>query len=126
MKNTILQEQITLYEQENKVLNEKLEELRLKEEKLTLEYNSYIKKAKKEAKEIVEKAQTEALELIEEIKQKQTEVKEHEIADLKHKVRKLDVSGDESVTETNFNVGDEVYVKGWQRNGRITKINKDK
>ena len=27
---------------------------------------------------------------------------------------------------TDFKVGDEVFVKGWQRNGKITKINKDK
>ena len=125
-QNTLLQEQITLYEKENKLLNEKLEELKEKENKLTQEYSSYIKKAQKEAKEIVLKAQEEALSLIEEIKQKQSEVKEHEIATLKHKVRSLDVMGDESITETTFNVGDEVYVKGWQRNGRITKINKDK
>ena len=125
-QNTLLQEQITFYEQENKVLIEKVEELKIKENKLTQEYDSYIKRARKEAKEIIEKAQEEALELIEEIKQKQSEIKEHEIANLKHKVRSLDVSGEESVVETTFNIGDEVYVKCWQRNGRITKINKDK
>ena len=125
-QNTLLQEQITFYESENKLLIEKVEELRLKEDKLTLEYNSYINKAKKEAKEIILKAQEEALSLIEEIKDKQAEIKEHEIATLKHKVRSLDVAGEESIVETTYSVGDEVFVKGWQRNGRITKINKDK
>ena len=33
---------------------------------------------------------------------------------------------EESVLTHEFSVGDEVYVKGWQRNGRITKIHKDK
>ena len=125
-QNTLLQEQITFYESENKLLIEKVEELKLKEDKLTLEYNSYINKAKKEAKEIILKAQEEALSLIEEIKDKQAEIKEHEIATLKHKVRSLDVAGEESIVETTYSVGDEVFVKGWQRNGRITKINKDK
>ena len=81
---------------------------------------------KKEAQKIILKAQEEANNLIEEIENKKLEVKEHEIAQLKHKVRSLDVEESIEATIKEFKVGDDVYVKGWQRNGRITKINKDK
>ena len=125
-QNTLLSEQITFYESENQTLVKKLEELKEKENKLEDEYNSYIKKAKQEASKIILKAQEEANTLIEEIENKKIEVKEHEIAELKHKVRSLNVEDSLEITTTEFKVGDEVYVKGWQRNGRITKINKDK
>ena len=124
-QNTMLSEQIAKYEKENLVLSEKVAKLTEKEVKLANEYESFINKAKKEANEILLKAQEEALKLIEEIQNKSNEIKEHEIAELKHKTRSLEVM-EESVLTHEFNVGDEVYVKGWQRNGRITKINKDK
>ena len=125
-QNTRLTEQIAHYEQENIVLNEKIRVLREKELKLEEEYESFIKKAKKEANEILLKAQKEAFELIEEIKTKQDSYKEHELAELKHQARSLEVATDEAVLTHDFKVGEEVYVKGWQRNGKITKISKDK
>ena len=126
-QNTKLNEQITYYENENKALTEKLEILTVKEQKLEAEYEDIIKKAKKEANEIIKKAQEEALAILEDLKNKQSElVKEHELADIKHKIRSLEVNDVETETLFDFKVGDEVYVKGWQRNGKILKINKDK
>ncbi len=125
-QNTLLSEQIEKFEKENQILNEKVKKLTAKEIKLEQEYESFINKAKKEANEIVIKAKEEALALINEIESKNTILKEHELAELKHQARLLEVVDTDTPTIHEFNVGDEVFVKGWQRNGRITKINKDK
>ena len=125
-QNSILSEQIAKYEKENLALNERLAKLQAKELKLEAEYASFINKAKKEANEIIVKAQEDALALISEIEKKHENFKEHELAELKHKARQLEVNDVDTPTITDFKVGDEVFVKGWQRNGKITKINKDK
>lgn len=125
-QNTILSEQIAKYEKENLALNERLAKLQAKELKLETEYASFINKAKKEANEIIVKAQEDALALISEIEKKHENFKEHELAELKHQARQLEVIDVDTPTKTDFKVGDEVFVKGWQRNGKITKINKDK
>ena len=125
-QNTILSEQIAKYEKENLTLNERLAKLQAKELKLEAEYASFINKAKKEANEIIVKAQEDALALISEIEKKHENFKEHELAELKHQARQLEVIDVDTPTITDFKVGDEVFVKGWQRNGKITKINKDK
>lgn len=124
-QNTLLNEQIKHFEEENAVLSKKVNELREKELKLDAEYESFILKAKKEANKILADAQEKAFNLLKEIETKQS-IKEHELAEFKHKVRSLEVQEDEKMIAHEFNVGEEVYVKGWQRNGRITKINKDK
>ena len=125
-QNTILSEQIAKYEKENLALNDRLAKLQAKELKLEAEYASFINKAKKEANEIIVKAQEDALALISEIEKKHENFKEHELAELKHQARQLEVIDVDTPTITDFKVGDEVFVKGWQRNGKITKINKDK
>lgn len=125
-QNTILSEQIAKYEKENLALNDRLAKLQAKELKLEAEYASFINKAKKEANEIIVKAQEDALALINEIEKKHENFKEHELAELKHQARQLEVIDVDTPTITDFKVGDEVFVKGWQRNGKITKINKDK
>ena len=125
-QNSILSEQIAKYEKENLALNERLAKLQAKELKLEAEYASFINKAKKEANEIIVKAQEDALALISEIEKKHENFKEHELAELKHQARQLEVIDVDTPTITDFKVGDEVFVKGWQRNGKITKINKDK
>ena len=125
-QNSILSEQIAKYEKENLALNDRLAKLQAKELKLEAEYASFINKAKKEANEIIVKAQEDALALISEIEKKHENFKEHELAELKHQARQLEVIDVDTPTITDFKVGDEVFVKGWQRNGKITKINKDK
>ena len=125
-QNSILSEQIAKYEKENLALNERLAKLQAKELKLEAEYASFINKAKKEANEIIVKAQEDALALISEIEKKHENFKEHELAELKYQARQLEVIDVDTPTITDFKVGDEVFVKGWQRNGKITKINKDK
>lgn len=124
-QNTKLNDQISYYEKENAILNDKVNELKAKELKLEEEYESFILKAKKEANKILAKAQEKANNLLSEIETKET-MKEHELADLKHKVRSLEIEHDEKMIAHEFAVGETVYVKGWQRNGQITKINKDK
>ena len=121
-----LEETKSEYEKENLALNERLAKLQAKELKLEAEYASFINKAKKEANEIIVKAQEDALALISEIEKKHENFKEHELAELKHQARQLEVIDVDTPTITDFKVGDEVFVKGWQRNGKITKINKDK
>ena len=127
-QNTRLTNEIRQYEQDNLILSEKIRVLKEKEEKLDSEYESFIKRAKKEANEILAKAKEDAMALIEEIETKKSQIdyKEHELADLKHSVRSLEVLDEEISTPHEFTVGEEVYVKPWQRNGKITKINKGK
>ena len=124
-QNTKLNDQINQYEKENQSLTEQINKLKEKELKLDTEYESFINKAKKEANEILAKAKEKATNLIKEIEEKDS-IKEHELAELKHKTRSLEVITDEKMITHEFSVGEEVYVKGWQRNGKITKINKDK
>lgn len=124
-QNTKLNDQITFFEKENAILNEKVKTLKEKELKLESEYEEFILKAKKEANEILALAQEKANALIKEIESKEN-LKEHELAELKHKTRSLEVELDEKMVAHEFSVGEEVYVKGWQRNGKITKINKNK
>jgi hypothetical protein len=63
---------------------------------------------KKEANEIIVKAQEDALALISEIEKKHENFKEHELAELKHQARQLEVIDVDTPTITDFKVGDEV------------------
>ena len=127
-QNTKLSDEIKYYEEENKVLTEKIEKIKQREYELEKEYDSFINKAKKEANKILEKAKEDALELIKTLEDKKNnlEIKEHEVAEFKNLARNLGVKEEESLEAFEIKVGDSVFVKGWQRNGEVVKINKDK
>ena len=129
-----LEEEMTALREKEELLEKKIteqEELvaKLNKEKYDLAKHTskIIDDAKKEAKKIIEKSKEDANQLLDEIKNLSSSAyKEHELADLKHSVRSLEVLDEEISTPHEFSVGEEVYVKPWQRNGRITKINKGK
>ena len=127
-QNTKLSDEIKYYEEENQKLNEKIKEINKKEYELEKEYDSFINKAKKEANKILEKAKEDALKLIKTLEEKKNnlEIKEHELADFKNLARNLGIKDEETLETFEIKVGDSVFVKQWQRNGEVVKINKDK
>ncbi len=120
-KNTALEHKMITY-------NDMLLSLEKERADLAKKTDSIIFKAKQEAKRILSQAQNEAEELLNEInKMKDTSFKEHELADIKHKVRNLKVE-DSMFQEGNYDlkVGDYVYIPSYEKYGTITKIHKDK
>ena len=130
-----LEEEITKLREQEIELAHKIEmydELnhKLSSEKvnLTKQTNKIINDAKNEANKIIIDAKEEASKLINEIKDlSNIEYKEHELADLKYKVKNLNVeSSDMNLFDEDLVVGDYVYIKPYEKNGTITKIKKDK
>lgn len=127
-QNSELQKIIKLQEEKNEELEERLLNVRKKEEKLDLEYQNYSNKAQQEAQRIINKAKEDAEVLIDELNKmkENNDFKEHELAQIKHKIRQLDTKDDITSIDYDFNVGDYVFVKSWGQNGRISRINKEK
>lgn len=106
--------------------DEMVKSLQHEKENLRKDTDKIIKEAKNEAKNLVSKAKEEALDLITEIKNMSSEnFKEHQMAELKHKVRNLDVdTNDEDIFQDELHVGDFVFVKSYEKYGTISKIKK--
>ena len=130
-----LEEEMTNIREKEKALEAKIYEYEemlksVQEEKMQIikQTNKIISDAKKEAKAIVQKSKDDALQLLSEIKTlSDSSYKEHELADLKHKARNLNIKDEEeALFDEELNVGDYVYVKTYDKNGTITKIKKDK
>lgn len=130
-----LEEEMTKLRNKEEVLEHKMVEYNamledLQKQKLSLihETDRIISDAKKEAKNVLTHAKEEASELLEEIKNMSSEsFKEHELADMKHKVRSLAaMETPEPSMEYELQVGDFVYVKSYEKYGTISKIKKDK
>ena len=130
-----LEEEITKLREQEEELTHKIEmydelnrNLSIEKVNLTKQTNKIITDAKNEAKNIIKDAKDEAAKLISEIKDlANVEYKEHELADLKYKVKNLDVdANDLNLFDEELVVGDYVYIKPYEKNGTITKIKKDK
>lgn len=130
-----LEEEMTNIRNKEEVLAHKIEEyndmlLSLQNQKLSLSSKTdrILSDAKKEALTILAKAKDEASGLITEIKNMSSDnFKEHELAKLKHKVRSLDVEESSgSSMDYEFQVGDFVFIKSYEKYGTITRIKKDK
>ena len=107
--------------------NEMLESLQQEKLNLHKDTNKIINQAKTQAKDILNKAREDAQGLITEIKNMSSEsFKEHELADLKHKVNNLNIDDAEVADDYEFQVGDFVHIKSYDKYGTITKIKKDK
>lgn len=131
---TKLEDEIKDYRNKEQALENKiyqydsnLKNLELEKQELIKNTDKIINKANNEAKRILEEAKIEANKLINEIKNLSSEsFKEHELAELKHKVRNLNVETEnEEANLEKFNVGDYVLVIPYQKYGTISKINKD-
>lgn len=130
-----LEEEMTSLREKEEELARKIEEQenlisKLNKEKFDLakQTSKIIDDAKKEARKIIEKSKEDANQLLDEIKNLSSSAyKEHELADLKHKARNINVKDEEeNVFDEELVVGDYVYVKTYDKNGTIIKIKKDK
>lgn len=130
-----LEEEITKLRQQEEELTHKIEmydelnrAISIEKVNLTKQTNKIINDAKNEANNIIKDAKEEASKLISEIKDlANVEYKEHELADLKYKVKNLNVeANDLNLFDEELVVGDYVYIKPYEKNGTITKIKKDK
>ena len=130
-----LEEEITKLRQQEEELAHKIEmydelnrTISIEKVNLTKQTNKIINDAKNEANNIIKDAKEEASKLISEIKDlANVEYKEHELADLKYKVKNLNVeANDLNLFDEELVVGDYVYIKPYEKNGTITKIKKDK
>ncbi len=120
-KEEELQHKIELYEG-------KAKELSFEKLKLSKETDKIILNAKKEAEKIVQESKEEANELISKLSlMASSEYKEHELADLKHRVRNMKVDEKDNVLfDEEITVGDYVFIKSFEKNGTVVKIKKDK
>lgn len=130
-----LEEEMTSLRHKEEELEHKIEtyegminQLKLEKLDLVKKTDKIINDAKKEANNIINDAKEEATSLISEIKVMSSEAfKEHELADLKHKVSNLNVKDTEvEVFDEELNEGDFVYVKPYDKYGTISKIKKNK
>ena len=132
---TNLEEEMTKLRVQQEELEHKIEmydslnhKLSIEKINLTKQTDKIIENARIEAQKIISQSKEEANELISKLKDMEsTEYKEHELAELKHKVKKLNVSNDDNALfDEELSVGDYVFIKPYEKNGTITKIKKDK
>lgn len=130
-----LEDEMNAYKEKEDELQKRLEEAehkvhQLNKEKLNLvkQTDKIISDAKREAENIIEDAKKESSRLIQEIKNMSSEnFKEHELIELKRKSNNLKVNAkEEAIFEEEFNEGDYVYVKSYQKYGSIRTIRKNK
>ncbi len=128
-------------EDELNILRKKEEEIKKKEALIQKELNDtkeerikiqnkadeIISKAKEEANNIIIKTKEDSKKLIDEIKNMSSmDFKEHEMASLKHKVKSLDEIDYDSIEDYEFQIGDYVFIKPYEKYGTINAKRKDK
>ena len=116
-----LQHKIEMYDS----LNQKLS---LEKMNLTKQRDKILEASRAEAQKIIEKTTDEAKEILKELKEKTSgDYKDHELATLKHQIKKLgDKEDSEELFDENLAVGDYVFIKSYEQYGTITKLKKDK
>ena len=137
---TKLEKMVNENELEKERLNELVKENENLKKKLSKELSkldeksiNILKKAEEEASKIVDDAKNEGSKLIEEIQEKQkTNLKLHEMIELKKKLSELDVKPTKKkgkniiTTDEPINLGDDVYIPSYDQYGNVIKIRKDK
>ncbi|MGM9971992.1 MAG: endonuclease MutS2 [Anaeroplasmataceae bacterium] len=109
--------------------NQKIKEVDDLKNSIELERSKIIERATKEANDIILEAKNESLNLLNEIDKIRNDinVKEHEIADIKFVARNLKAKKiEDQVFDEDLKVGDYVYVKSYDKDGRILAIKKGK
>ncbi|MDE5546633.1 MAG: endonuclease MutS2, partial [Anaeroplasmataceae bacterium] len=116
-----LQHKIEMYDS----LNQKLS---LEKMNLTKQRDKILDASRAEAQKIIEQTTEEAKEILKELKEKTSgEYKDHELATLKHQLKKLGTKEDnEELFDETLAVGDYVFIKSYEQYGTITKLKKDK
>ena len=112
-------------------LNKRLEEVNKIKEKTALEKNKILEDASLKADEIIRKSMKDIETLINDLQSmKLREVKQHEIADVKHQIKELKESTNIEVevipTNVEIKVGDRVFIESYQASGEVIKINKNR
>ena len=109
------------------LMNKELEDAKAERIRLQNKADAIISKAKEEANNIISKTKEDSKKLIEEIKNMSSiEFKEHEMASLKHKVKSLEEIDVENLDDYEFQVGDYVFIKSYEKYGTISAKRKDK
>lgn len=130
-----LEDKILAVQDQEEELKHKLEmndrvyqELSYEKLKLSKQHDQILEKAKAEAAELIHKAKIEAESLLDQLKKMEhQEYKDHQLAEIKHKLKELNADIDTgNLFEDELSVGDYVFIKPYQQNGTITKIKKDK
>ncbi len=92
-----------------------------------LKQKEMIKTAKKQAEDILIKAKEDAKELINKLDElKNKEIKEHQIASLKHEASNLKINKDKKKNIESFEVGESVLIDEYDRIGIIKSIKNNK
>lgn len=124
------EEKIILLEKRIESIKETEAKIKVKEEKinkeltlLELEKEKVFLNAEKEVKRQVDKITLQANEILKKLEQSP---KEHVIAEVKGELAKLGIKRDVKEVNEKLKIGDFVYIKTYQQNGKIININKDR
>ncbi len=112
-------------------LSKKLEEVNKIKERTAIEKNKVLEEASIQADEIIKNAMKQIDSLMEELQEmKNRDIKHHEIATLKHKVKELKDSTNIKMevipNNTEIKVGDRVFIESYNTSGEVIKINKNR
>ena len=129
-QSNLLDKKIKEVEEEKILLNDKILEKEQEIQKLLNDKNKIINDANKEKEKIIQNSMDEINNLIDELKNlKNSNIKGHEIADIKHRINQLNKDNlEEDVYNENLKleVGAYVYIKSYKTYGTVNKILKDK
>lgn len=124
-----LSNKLTVIDEEKKELDLLIQNKHNEISKTIKERNKIIDDANKEKDKIINKAKKELEDLVYEIESLRLKsIKPHELSDVKHKIRTLDVIDTELIEEDineNYEVGMNVFVKGYNTYGTISKVLKN-
>ena len=112
-------------------LNKKLEEVNRLKEKTIIEKNKMLEEASLKADELIKNSMKNIDSLMEELSQmKNRDIKQHEIATVKHQIKELKESSNYTseviITNQEIKVGDRVFIESYNTSGEVIKINKNR
>ena len=115
-----LSHKIALYDS----LNQKLSTEKMS---LSKQRDKIIEAAHQEAKKIVKDTTEEAQGILQELKEKAAgEYKDHELAEIKHRLKQAGKENEEILFDEVYTEGEYVYIKSYEQYGTITRIKKDR
>ncbi len=133
---TNLDASIQAFEEKHEQLQERLESIMVKENKLILqnktledklsqierEKDQILLKAQDEAKKEIENIKKDAQKILESLKTSKTE---HEVASLKYDLRQLGITTPQEQSDETFKIGDTVFIKSYRQTGKVIDIKND-
>ncbi|MBP5407975.1 MAG: endonuclease MutS2 [Bacilli bacterium] len=129
-QSNLLDKKIKEVEEEKSALNQKILEKEEEIKKILNDKNKIINDANKEKEKIIQNSMDEINNLIDELKNlKNSNIKGHEIADIKHRINQLNKDNLEEQyyeEDLKLELGSRVYIKSYKAYGIVNKILKDK